>query len=59
LKRTPEDVFHRCSQFELDGQLSPMEPDRMVGLKAEYDSLSNDGFRVLAVTTKDLSGKQL
>jgi len=58
-KGAPEDVFHRCSQFELDGQLSPMEPDRMVGLKAEYDSLSNDGFRVLAVATKDLSGKQL
>jgi len=58
-KGAPEDVFHRCSQFELDGQLSPMEPDRMVGLKAEYDSLSNDGFRVLAVATKDLSGKQV
>jgi len=58
-KGAPEDVFHRCSQFELDGKLSPMEPDRMVGLKAEYDSLSNDGFRVLAVATKDLSGKLL
>ena len=58
-KGAPEDVFHRCSQFELDGLLSPMEPDRMVGLKAEYDSLSNDGFRVLAVATKDLSGKQV
>jgi len=58
-KGAPEDVFHRCSQFELDGKLSPMEPDRMVGLKAEYDSLSNDGFRVLAVATKDLSGKQV
>jgi Mg2+-importing ATPase len=41
-KGAPEDVFHRCSQFELDGKLSPMETDRMVGLKAEYDSLSND-----------------
>ena len=58
-KGAPEDVFHRCSQFELDGKLSPMEPDRMVGLKAEYDSLSSDGFRVLAVATKDLSGKQV
>jgi Mg2+-importing ATPase len=58
-KGAPEDVFHRCSQFELDGKLSPMEPDLMVGLKAEYDSLSNDGFRVLAVATKDLSGKQV
>jgi len=58
-KGAPEDVFHRCSQFELDGKLSPMETDRMVGLKAEYDSLSNDGFRVLAVASKELPRKQI
>jgi Mg2+-importing ATPase len=58
-KGAPEDVFHRCSQFELDGKLSPMEPDRMVELKAEYDGLSNDGFRVLAVASKELPGKQI
>jgi len=58
-KGAPEDVFHRCSHFELDGKLSPMETDRMVGLKAEYDSLSNDGFRVLAVASKQLPGKQI
>jgi Mg2+-importing ATPase len=58
-KGAPEDVFHRCSQFELDGKLSPMEPDRMVGLKAEYDNLSNDGFRVLAVASRELPGKQI
>ena len=33
-KGAPEDVFHRCSQFELDGKLSAMDPDLMVGLKA-------------------------
>ena len=58
-KGAPEDVFHRCSQFELNGKLSPMEPDRMVELKAEYDGLSNDGFRVLAVASKELPGKQI
>jgi len=31
----------------------------MVGLKQEYNNLSNDGFRVLAVATKDLPGKNL
>jgi len=36
-----------------------MDPDLMVGLKQEYDSLSNDGFRVLAVATKNLPGKQI
>ena len=58
-KGAPEEVFLRCSHFELDGKLSAMEPDLMIGLKQEYDNLSNDGFRVLAVATKKLPGKQI
>jgi Mg2+-importing ATPase len=57
-KGAPEDVFHQCSHFELDGKLSPMDPKLMVGLKEEYASLSNDGFRVLAVARKELPAKQ-
>jgi len=58
-KGAPEEIFLRCSHFELDGKLSAMDPDLVVGLKQEYDSLSNDGFRVLAVATRDLPGKQI
>jgi Mg2+-importing ATPase len=58
-KGAPEEVFLRCSHFELDSKLSAMHPELMVGLKQQYDTLSNDGFRVLAVATKDVSGKQL
>ena len=58
-KGAPEEVFHQCSHFELDGKLSPMDPSLIVGLKEEYESLSNDGFRVLAVATKELPGKQI
>jgi Mg2+-importing ATPase len=58
-KGAPEEVFHQCSHFELDGKLSPMDPALMVGLKQEYDNLSNDGFRVLAVATKELPAKTL
>jgi Mg2+-importing ATPase len=57
-KGAPEEVFHQCSHFELDGKVSPMDPDLMVGLKEEYASLSNDGFRVLAVARKELPGKK-
>jgi Mg2+-importing ATPase len=57
-KGAPEEVFHQCSHFELDGQVSPMDPDLIVELKEEYESLSNDGFRVLAVATKELPEKQ-
>src|SRR3984893_3888722 len=58
-KGAPEEVFHQCSHFELDGKLSPMDPNLIVGLKEEYASLSSDGFRVLAVATKELPGKQI
>jgi len=57
-KGAPEDVFHQCSHFELDGKVSPMDPALIVGLKEEYDRLSNDGFRVLAVATKEMPAKQ-
>ena len=57
-KGAPEEIFHQCSQFELDGKLSPMEPTLIAGLKQEYESLSNDGFRVLAVAVKELKDKK-
>jgi P-type Mg2+ transporter len=58
-KGAPEEVFLRCSHFELDGKLSAMDADQVVGLKREYDDLSNDGFRVLAVATKELADKKI
>ena len=58
-KGAPEEVFLRCSHFELDGKLTEMHPDLMVELKQEYDNLSNDGFRVLAVANKALPAKQI
>ena len=59
-KGAPEEVFLRCSHFELDGTLSKMDAEQVFEeLKQEYDSLSDDGFRVLAVATKELSGKQI
>jgi P-type Mg2+ transporter len=36
-----------------------MDPNLIVGLKEEYASLSSDGFRVLAVATKELAGEQI
>jgi Mg2+-importing ATPase len=57
-KGAPEEVFQQCSRFELDGKLSPMDPQLIVGLKQKYESLSEEGFRVLAVAVKELPGKQ-
>jgi Mg2+-importing ATPase len=53
-KGAPEAVFSRCSQFESDGELFPMEPVLTGDLIQEYNDLSADGFRVLAVAGKRL-----
>jgi Mg2+-importing ATPase len=58
-KGAPEEVFLHSSHFELDGKVSPMDPSLIVGLKEEYETLSNDGLRVLAVATKELPGKRI
>jgi P-type Mg2+ transporter len=58
-KGAPEEVFRHSTQFELNGKLYPMAADQLAELEEEYESLSNDGFRVLAVASKELSGKQI
>jgi Mg2+-importing ATPase len=54
-KGAPEAVFPRCGFFELDGKISPMEPQLVGGLMEQYQQLSADGFRVLAVAHKHLA----
>jgi Mg2+-importing ATPase len=51
-KGAPEAIFPRCASFELDGQLFPMDHLHIENLKHEYERLSADGFRVLAVASK-------
>ena len=53
-KGAPEEVFARCARFELDGEFYPMEQLLIDDLKEEYDDLSADGFRVLAIAYKDM-----
>jgi P-type Mg2+ transporter len=56
-KGAPEAIFPRCKNFELDGQLFSMENILIVELQEEYERLSRDGFRVLAIASKDVSPK--
>jgi Mg2+-importing ATPase len=52
-KGAPEEIFARCTHFELDGDIYPIEPILIQDLKEEYERLSADGFRVLALAYKD------
>jgi P-type Mg2+ transporter len=53
-KGAPESVFSRCSFYELEGEIYPMEPILVGDLMNQYQELSMDGFRVLAVAYKHL-----
>lgn len=54
-KGAPEAVFDRCTRFELDGEISPIDPLLLADLGEEHEALAADGFRVLAVAYKDLA----
>ena len=56
-KGAPEEVFKRCSFFEYEGEVLPMERVLIEDLKEEYRRLSSDGFRVLAIAYRDLQRK--
>ena len=53
-KGAPEAVFAKCTHFESDGEIFPMEPVLVGDLVQQVNELSEDGFRVLAVATKKL-----
>jgi Mg2+-importing ATPase len=53
-KGAPEEVFQRCTHFELEDEILVMDPVLIQDLRDEYQRLSADGFRVLAVAYKDL-----
>jgi Mg2+-importing ATPase len=56
-KGAPEAIFPRCRNFELDGALLPMEHVRIDELRREYEQLGRNGFRVLAIASKDVEPK--
>lgn len=57
-KGAPEEIFKRCTKFELEGDILEMYQVLIAELKQEYDELSADGFRVLAIAYKDIENKK-
>src|SRR5208282_5680664 len=56
-KGAPESVFKKCTQFESDGEVFDMEPILVGNLIEQVNSLSEDGFRVLAIANKKVDPK--
>jgi Mg2+-importing ATPase len=57
-KGAPEEIMKRCTRYELEGEILEKEPLIVSDLKEEYDRLSADGFRVLAIAYKDIDTKR-
>jgi Mg2+-importing ATPase len=52
-KGAPEEIFSRCTKFELEGEIFDLGDMILTDLKEEYNTLSANGFRVLATAYKD------
>jgi P-type Mg2+ transporter len=55
VKGAPEEIYRRCTKFELDGEILDLDEAKLVliELQNEYNDLSSEGFRVLAIAYKD------
>ena len=56
-KGGPEAIFPRCACFELDGEHFPMDHLILRDLEEEFEQLSSDGFRVLAIASKEVPAR--
>lgn len=56
-KGAPEAIFPKCTTFELDGERFPMDHLILRDLEEEFELLSRDGFRVLAIAFKDVTSQ--
>jgi Mg2+-importing ATPase len=57
-KGAPEEIFKKCVKYELEGEILEMEQLIVTDLKTEFDYLSSEGFRVLAIAYKDFENKK-
>ncbi len=57
-KGAPEAVIDRCTHFELDGEVMPLEALLLEDLREEHESLAREGFRVLALAYRNFGSRE-
>jgi Mg2+-importing ATPase len=53
-KGAPEEIFRRCTKYELEGAILDIGDWILADLREECDNLSEEGFRVLAIAYKNI-----
>lgn len=56
-KGAVDETLARCAAVELDGAIKPLDETTRQLVRAVYESLSRDGFRVLAVASRDIAAQ--
>jgi P-type Mg2+ transporter len=56
VKGAPEDILRLSESFEADGeeQARPLDEAARFGIKAQFEALSREGFRVLAIASRQV-----
>ena len=57
-KGAPEEIFKRLKRYRYNGEEHPITDKVIADLKDQYDTLSADGFRVLAIATREIEKKE-
>ncbi|MGV8171375.1 MAG: magnesium-translocating P-type ATPase [Candidatus Woesearchaeota archaeon] len=53
-KGAPEEIIKRCSRYELNGKNYALDKKAIKTAQAQYEKLSSEGFRVLAIAYKPI-----
>jgi len=56
VKGAPEDILSLCTSYERNGEadLVPFDDDAMASVRALFDSMGNEGFRVLGIAWREV-----
>jgi Mg2+-importing ATPase len=57
-KGAPEEIFKRCSHYEINGKVVKLDNKTFSNLKKEYEKLSKEGFIVLAIAYRKFIQKK-